>query len=461
LAYWNPAASEDVAAVYGERLKRFIDLDTIRPCDNLSQLDGWRWLYIKQMAERIWLSSLRLLANLRWLAVVGQALTVAVVTGPMRMGIPAAPLWAGIGALVLFNLYATWRSRRGEAGASTIFLHMLVDIVVLTWLIAWSGGIENPFSSLFLLPIALSILALPVRWVWLTAAASALGYGVSALIGYELPHAQHSLIGDSFSLHKAGMLVNFVVSAVVVLVFLTRMAAAWRQSEREVARLREQFARNEGIVALATHAASVAHELNTPLGTLTLMVDDLIRDGGSDEQRLDFATLKSLLEICRDRVRELAAPADPDTQQGRKGHEALDHVIDRWQLIRPTIELQRSGSIHALGRVDPAIGHLLQALLNNAADASEHAGSPQVDLRLDLEGSNLVGEIRDYGVGFDQTQPVLPGTLFRTSKPDGLGIGLALSHATVERLGGELSMRGAVEGRGVRVTFRLPMGAHV
>jgi two-component system sensor histidine kinase RegB len=59
-------------------------------------------------------------------------------------------------------------------------------------------------------------------------------------------------------------------------------------------------------------------------------------------------------------------------------------------------------------------------------------------------------------VGFEKAQPVLPGTLFRTSKPDGLGIGLALSHATIERLGGELSMESTAEGPGVRVAFSLP-----
>jgi two-component system sensor histidine kinase RegB len=106
--------------------------------------------------------------------------------------------------------------------------------------------------------------------------------------------------------------------------------------------------------------------------------------------------------------------------------------------------------------VERSVGHLLQALLNNAADAGEQAGDPAIDLTLDLHDGMLVGEVRDYGVGIAQAAPVLPATLFRSSKPDGLGIGLALSHATIERLGGELSMQAPARGNGVRVSFRVP-----
>jgi two-component system sensor histidine kinase RegB len=406
--------------------------------------------------HRASLSFIRLLANLRWLAVAGQALTVLVVTGPLQVAVPQAPLWWGIGALALFNFYATWRARGvGEVSAPEVFSHILVDIVLLSWMVAWSGGIENPFSTLFLMPMALSILALPGRWVGATAVASIAGYGISALLGRELPHV-HGVFSDAFSIHKVGMLVNFVVSAAVVLIFFTRVAAAWRRSEQEVARMRERFTRNEGIIALATHAASVAHELNTPLGTLTLMVEDLADEASTEAQRQDYATMKSLLDVCRDRVRELARPAEAGQAGGPVSRVDLERVIERWQLVRPTIELHRSGSTVPPDNVDPAVGHLLLALLNNAADAGEQAGLTRVDLNIEADAQHLRVSIRDYGAGFEQTQPLLPSRLFRTHKPEGMGIGLALSHATVERLGGSLSMQAAANGPGVLVSFELP-----
>ena len=407
------------------------------------------------MLDRAFRSFLRLLCSLRWLAVLGQALTVWLVSGPMGLPLPTTALWSAIGCLAIFNLYAEWRVRRtSEPLASEAFVHLLVDIGVLTWLIAWSGGIENPFSSLFLLPIAVAIVALSSRWIWATAVASVTGYVVSALLASPLPHL-HGGLGGTFELHKVGMLVNFAVSAIVVLAFSTRMLAIRRRSEHEIAILRERFTRNEGILALATHAASVAHELNTPLGSLTLMVDDLLSDATSPQQREDLQTIKALLEVCSGKVRELAAPAEAGDDSRPAAHIELERVIERWQLVRPTIELHRSESVASVGKVDPAVGHLVQALLNNAADASEQAGHSRVDLTLHMEGNALRGEIRDYGLGFERGEPPLPSKLYRTNKASGMGIGLALSHATVERLGGELSMR-EMEQQGVCVSFNLP-----
>jgi two-component system sensor histidine kinase RegB len=399
---------------------------------------------------------LRLLCHLRWWAVGGQAVTILFVTGVMRLVLPVAPLWAGAATLALFNVFATWRSGlTKEPSATEVFLHLVADILVLTWMILWSGGIENPFASLFLLPIALSTFALPSRWVWAVSVVSALAYVVVALQGQSLPH-WHGASGDAFNLHKIGMAVNFAVSAGVILIFLGRAASAWRLREHELATLREKFARNEGIVALATHAASVAHELNTPLATMTLLADELAEQLPGGGQHQEISLMRSLIGQCRDRVKALAYPAsDPLHDQAVQ----LEDVIGRWQLVRPTVELVRAGRLEDCGRVDAAIGHLLLALLNNAADASEQAGGSTVELRLERNNGTLIGQVRDYGVGFDEAVPQLPGVLFRTNKPGGLGIGLALSHATVERLGGELSMEGTTEGRGVRVTFRLPVAS--
>lgn len=406
---------------------------------------------------------LRTLATVRWIAVAGQTLTLVLAVYVLGLPVAPLPLWAGIAVLALFNLWAWPRSRRlAHASAREALLHMLVDLVNLTWMIAWSGGAMNPFASLFLLPLALAAVAMPWRLVLAVMLACGSGYALSTALGQPLPHV-HGVFGDTLDLHLWGMAVNFVISGVVVAWFLTRLAHALRAREQEVAGLREQFARREGIVALATHAAAVAHELNTPLSTLTLMVEDAIADApAGSERRADAELMAALIDECRDRVRQLARPADGTLVQPRRLHDVLEQLVERWQLLRPTIVLMRSGELprDLVVHWDAGVGHLLQVLLNNAADASQADGCAQVDLAVEWNQGSLRGSVRDFGRGLDgDVQPPL-GLLFRSSKPDGLGLGLALSHTTVERMGGSLTM-GAADGGGVRVQFALPLAAVV
>ena len=402
---------------------------------------------------------LRTLAVLRWFAVGGQAITLIVVIHVLHVPLTPAPLWFAVAALALFNLWASARARRVPLPSSLEILgHLSVDVAILTWLIVRTGGVMNPFGSLFLLPIALVAVAQPPLWVGLTAALCGLGYGISTLLAKPLPHI-HGAFGDLFNLHLWGMAANFVISATVVLCFVTRLAQTLRRREQEIARLREQFARQEGIVALATHAASMAHELNTPLGTLTLLLENQLDTlSASDPKRTEAELMSALVTACRDRVRELAAQASGEASAPEPLNLTLDRVIERWQLLRPEIRLSRTGDLN-LGRLwhfDPAIGHLLQVLLNNAADASAENALKCVDLELAAEADELRGVVRDYGPGLAPDAPRVSGSLFNSTKANGLGVGLALSHATVERLGGELSMRVA-NGGGVAVSFRLPL----
>lgn len=393
---------------------------------------------------------LQTLCSLRWLAVAGQAATILVATWVLGLPLAQGPLWAGVAALALFNVYAQPRAQRPDTAPVTAFGHILVDVAVLTWMVGWSGGMANPFGSLFLILIALAALALPLRWTLAVAASCLAGYAASATFGLPLPPGYFR----ADDLHQWGVVANFLISATVVLAFSTRLAIALRRRELELSALRERFARNEGIVALATHAASVAHELNTPLATMTLLADDVAERSEEPEVREDMETLRELLVQCRERVLALAAPAS--AKAGDRSFTTALQVLEQWRLVRPTIALNRNDDAPLKLPLDPGVGHLLMVLLNNAADAGEKAGRPQVDLELRIEGDDLIGEVRDYGHGFDARDAALPGTLFSSSKRQGMGVGLALSHATIERLDGQMWMRPA-QGAGSRVGFRLPL----
>ena len=409
---------------------------------------------------------LRTLILLRSAAAAGQALAIAVTLYVLALPLPAWPLWAGVAALLTFNAYASIalagvNRPSGSAAApvrrsvsvSVAVGHLAFDIAELTWAIAWSGGPMNPFVSLFLVPIALATLALPIRHIVLVAALATLGYALAATLGPALPHI-HGLSG-TFDLHLWGMAVNFLVSTLVFVAVLTQLAAARDAREREIARLREQAARAEGILGLATHAAAMAHALNTPLGTLTLMLDDLAEDNANRPQtHADIERARAVVAVCRDQVRRLVHEAHPDSHELQALAGYIDSVIARWELLRPSMRLARDIELPQLSiRADPALAHLLQALLDNAADASAEQGRADLGLHLRVVDHAMIGAITDHGGRALENRPL--GALFASSKTDGLGVGLALSHATVERYGGELSLQAGDDGAVTR--FCLPL----
>ena len=217
------------------------------------------------------------------------------------------------------------------------------------------------------------------------------------------------------------------------------------------------IARDEGILGLATHAAAMAHSLNTPLATLTLLLDDLAEDL-SPQPGLHGEAVRAqeLVAVCRDHVRELARAADPGRQRVLALADWVDELVARWELLRPEIQLERRIALPPVAvRADPAVAHLLQALLDNAADASRERGRERVVLELSLDADALAGAIADEGSGAAGDGRTLG--LRRSDKAHGLGVGLALSHATVERLGGRLELTTGSGGSVAR--FRLPLAS--
>lgn len=405
---------------------------------------------------------LRLLTDLRWLAVAGQPLAIVIAISGMDMPFAPQPLWAGVAVLILFNSWAQWRCNRGLARSPfELALHLAVDLGVLTWQLYWSAGTANPFVSLYLVPIALVAVALPLRWVLAVGLSACAAYLLLALFAPGWPH-MHGARALQLDLHLWGMAINFLLSALLFAVALRYLRVMLAERERELSRLRERAARNEGILALGAHAAALAHALNTPLGSMQLILDDLEiapDDAGAQE---DLRTLRQLAGECRARVQSLVAQAQSLEAQPLPAGEFFGEVIERWHLLRPALRLQAIGldAVSTPIRPEPLLEHLLLALLNNAGDASVEAGEDRIEVAVALRDDTLRLAVRDHGPGLESAAARRLQTLFETTKPQGLGLGLALSHATVEHFGGHLALRQHPQGGSV-AEVQLPLAALV
>jgi two-component system sensor histidine kinase RegB len=416
------------------------------------------------------------LAWLRACAIVGQLLTVLSVAHWLALPIAEGALLAGIGALALFALYAWWRLRQPwPVSEAEVVAHLAVDTGVLSYLLYLTGGATNPFISLYIIPIALAATALSLRYL---ACAVLLACGAYlALLLWHVPlpdvfqHGAHAHgatpydASSDFDLHVFGMAVNFAISAVLLGFFIWRLARVLRVREAMMQHERERALRDEGILAIATQAAGAAHELNTPLSTIRTLLGELRREHAqAGPLRDDLDLLAGQAERCRDILRELVAVGAAQLGDSVETHTLEDFVADcasRFHLLRPAVNLgvDVDPAARALPlRVVPGLRHALINLLNNAADASQSRQSTQVDFHAGRSGDQIEFGVRDFGSGLPSAARHAAGLRFFTSKRDGLGLGLALTNATAERLGGRLAAEDAVGG-GTLTRLHLPLAS--
>jgi two-component system sensor histidine kinase RegB len=391
------------------------------------------------------------LAKLRWAAVAGQLLVIAVVVRTFAVPLPLWPLFGGVAAQALFNLGVILASRRGRP--LPVLAGLVADIVLLAWQLYWSGGPANPFVSLFVVPIALAATWRSVRSVVVTVVLAVVAYSALWLQHRELPHMH----GD-FDLHLFGMWVNFLITAAVVGFFGVRVALTMARQREALRAARERSLRDEGVLAVATLAAGAAHALNTPLSTMAVVISDLREVGGESAFANDLRILSDQVDSCRDAVRQLVAESQPDAARPALPlAERVDATVARWRLLRPSFAVACEVAPSVGGRpiaFDRGFDHLLINLLDNAADAAVAVGANRVSLSVDGNASGFWVDVRDPGQGF----PAHRGPL-ASSKRDGPGLGLALAAMICERHGGNIRVESGGEGTRVRARLSWPAEA--
>lgn len=402
----------------------------------------------------------RALAWLRLCAIAGQTGAVLVSAFWLHLHIPVSPLLASIGVLAAFAVFAAWRlTRTWPVSEAETIAHVGVDTLVLGVLLYFTGGANNPFVTLLLVPIALSAATLSIRAILAVAAIAGTAYLVLLRWHVPLPllNGEHDA---GYSLHVIGMGVNFVITALLLGFFINRLARALRMQQLATQRVHERALRDEGILAIATQAAGAAHELNTPLSTMRTLLPELRREHADDEVLAeDLALLEGQVDRCRDILREMVAFGQAQLSQEPERIDVarfLHGCVERFQLLRPEAELDMQvdeATAHLPLHVPPGLRHSLLNLLNNAADASEQRDSREVLLQVEHDGHWLQFTVIDRGPGF--TAADNSTQLGHSHKQTGLGIGLTLAVATAERLNGELVTRNT--DAGALVCLRLPL----
>lgn len=403
-------------------------------------------------AYRSTLSNLRSLLIIRALALLGQTGVLAYALHTDRATGELYGLVSSMVMLALVTLASAWRCQLQWPVTDAEFLaQLMLDVSMWTALMYFSGGADNPFVSYYIVPVVVSAAVLPWRYTWVVTLASLAAYSMLLYIYVPFPlfTPTRSIAHGGSSVHTLGMWFNFLFSASLITFFVVRMRAMLNaQIERDAVK-RENRLRNDQIMAVASLAAGTAHELGTPLGTMTLTVDELLQDQSlSDEARADCEVLRGQLNACRDILRSLSHTAELssiDQARPQSVREFADATLARWTVRRPGVAWSKrcdGQGEDAWIMVDSTLSQALENLLNNAADS----GTDRVELSVDWNETEACISVRDWGSGIPPSLLDDPGKPVLLGSRKGLGIGLMLSHAAVERQGGHITLRNLEQG---------------
>jgi two-component system sensor histidine kinase RegB len=396
-------------------------------------------------------SNLLLLVQLRWIAVIGQVVTITVVERLMHVRLPAPSMAVVLAIFIIGNVVSLLRLQwPSEVTNRELLLSLCFDALVLTALLYLSGGARNPFTSLYLLQVILGAVLLEAWATWAMVGVAMAGF---VFLGFYYQPLQLPANGRPFfDLYIPGALVG-----------ISRISKNLRLRDERLALLRQRAAEEDHIVRMGLLASGAAHELGTPLATLDVILGDWRRMpklAEDPELAQEIEEMRAEIRRCKSIVTGVLASAGEARAEAAGAASLktyLRDLFEEWRARRaPDVAAYEDGLKSDPKIVaDSALKQALSNLLDNAIEASPEG----VWMRSRLEGDQLVVAIQDAGPGFTAQMLADLGKPYHSTKGRlGGGLGLFLVVNVVRKLGGRVEARNRDTG-GAEVIVRAPLSA--
>jgi len=412
---------------------------------------------------------LQTIVRLRWLAVLGQSITVVGAYWGLGIDLPIGGCFAVIALSAWLNVALRIRFRASQRlKANYAFIMLGYDILQLAALLYLTGGLENPFAFLLIAPVTVSASTLPLR---ITVALGVLAIGAATVLTsfhHPLPWFSQSALVLPFP-YVMGVWVAVVSGILFIGFYSWRTAEEGRRMAEALAAAEMVLAREQKLSALDGLAAAAAHGLGTPLATIAVVTKELLRDAQeTDPHYEDLLLVRAQAERCRDILKELAGRGEElDIIVSRMPvSHLMEEVVAPHRLLAVPIEVRTGpmagvepGSDAAREPVtqrNPGVIYGLGNLVENAIDFA--ATKVEVDAHWSQDEVRIV--IADDGEGFPPNvleqlgEPFVttrPGESWGEEQPDehiGMGLGFFIAKTLLERSGAQLELANRSEPEG-------------
>lgn len=417
----------------------------------LSDLTG----FVEGAPGRVRLHTVSLI---RWVAVIGQLFTILFVDLSLGIDLPVSALLPAVALTAIVNMALSRvlkaSTRLPERSAAALFAY---DILQLCYLLALTGGVQNPFAALLLVPIALAAVTLDIRSTVGVTALALICIAVLALWAGPLPWRGGGL--SLPALYRVGGWAGLSLAIMLIAVFAWSVAEEARQRSEALTATQLALAREQQLSALGGQAAAVAHLLGTPLATINVIAKELVRELPHGSPLVDEAgELLAQAQRCRELLAGLGKQPDDS------GHQTftrapftslLEHIAGEYGRAGVDVRIQvahTDATSEPEVALTPELRHSLANLIDNAIQFA--TSRVLVTLRPTRVGLTLV--IEDDGPGFPHEVLDWLGEPFLSTRREegGLGLGIFIATTLLARTGAKINFDNT--DKGARVTIRWP-----
>jgi two-component system, sensor histidine kinase RegB len=390
--------------------------------------------------------------RLRWLAALGQLAAIFIVAQGLEFDVPIVPCVSIVGLSAALNLalqIAFNPMQRLEPVYAAALLAL--NIVELAALLFFTGGLQNPFSFLFLAPVLISATALPIRLtialgVLVVACASALGF-------FHLPLPWDS--DDPLVLppiYLLGVWLSILLAIGVTSLYAFQVTEESRKLSDALAATELVLTREQHLTQIDGLAAAAAHELGTPLSTIFLIARELEKTVQDGPLASDLKTLREQAQRCRDilaKITQLSASGAPFDRMPLSTliEETVAPHRDFGVAIK--VRLAVAATREPVGARNPAVLYGVGNILENAVDFART--TVEVNAWWNADTVEIVISDDGPGIAPDMLKRIGEPYLSRRRSADepqsehgGLGLGIFIARTLLERTGAKVSFSNRV-----------------
>lgn len=402
------------------------------------------------------------LIHLRWIAVLGQTFAIVVVVFSFDIRLPLLHMLGVLACLIAFNIgsYIYWCDRLFVTNRE-LFLALLVDVAMLTVQLYFSGGATNPFVFLYLLQIIISAVLLEAWSTWSIVCITSLCF--AGLSQFFIPLSLTLDRGAGlFSMYVEGMLFCFIMVAILLVTFIKRISSSHRVADAQLATLRQRAAEEDYIVRMGLLASGAAHELGTPLATLSVILGDWRRmpEFSSNPVLLEeINEMQMQLQRCKAIVSNVLLSAEARGESSLNAF--LRDVMEEFRTTRPIVSFEYDNRIKQ--DIPIVFDSILKQMIYNVLDNALEVSPYWLCLTAVCENDELRLTVDDIGPGFGASMLVQLGKPYLSTKGKiGGGLGLFFVVNAARKLNGTVTARNREENGciiGATVCLTLPLSS--